>query len=279
MTLAGIALLLLHPGAAVDATAALQPEHLPKLVVFDLDDTLWTPSLSSVSRTLRDVPQAEKHVILYPEAKQALVELATCERWRVAGTRVAVASRTRRARWAKALLGEFELPVGPASAPARLADLVAFAEIHNAEKTTHFRALREASNVPFESMLFLDDLHTQRCSNLAPVAELGVFAAHVGARGLTQATWRAAVAAYAARRAAGASGGAVLLQNGDVLSAADAAPRRARHPVYRPSRPKHARSRLSRRDRRRLALLDQVAARSEADGSRGARGDARAQRF
>ena len=101
--------------------------------------------------------------------------------------------------------------------------------------------------------------------NLAPVAGLGVFAAHVGARGLTQATWRAAVAAYAARRAAGASGGAVLLQNGDVLSAADAAPRRARHPVYRPSRPKHARSRLSRRDRRRLALLDQVAARSEGD--------------
>ena len=264
--LASVSLLLLHPpvaGAAAalpSGAAAALPSGaaLPELVVFDLDDTLWTPSLSRVSRTRRDVPQADKDVILYPEAKHVLTELATCARWRAAGTRVAVASRTRRARWAKALLGEFTVPVG-AAPDRRLADLVAFAEIYNAEKAVHFEKLREASAVPFESMLFLDDLHTQRCSNLAPVAELGALAVHVGARGLDLATWRAAVAAYAARRAAGASGGAVLMRNGDVLSAADAVPRRARHPVYRPPRPKHARSRLSRRDRRRLALLEQVA--------------------
>ena len=120
--LASVSLLLLHPpvaGAAAalpSGAAAALPSGaaLPELVVFDLDDTLWTPSLSRVSRTRRDVPQADKDVILYPEAKHVLTELATCARWRAAGTRVAVASRTRRARWAKALLGEFTVPVGAA---------------------------------------------------------------------------------------------------------------------------------------------------------------------
>ena len=115
--LASVSLLLLHPPVAGAAAALPSGAALPELVVFDLDDTLWTPSLSRVSRTRRDVPQADKDVILYPEAKHVLTELATCARWRAAGTRVAVASRTRRARWAKALLGEFTVPLDRLRAP------------------------------------------------------------------------------------------------------------------------------------------------------------------
>ena len=102
-----------HP-PAVDTLPA--DAALPKLIVFDLDNTLWTPELY----TLRHFPGyadasppnpiAGQDVWLLDGAAAALHELATHERWR--GTKVAAASRTNKARWASALLHEFEVPGG-----------------------------------------------------------------------------------------------------------------------------------------------------------------------
>merc|ERR1712185_737784 len=94
-----------RPSTPFDTTtvtyaATLLPPNaqLPQLVVFDLDNTLWTPELY----TLRNLPNydaagppgpiANEDVWLLDGAAASLHELATCERW--AGVRVAVASRT-----------------------------------------------------------------------------------------------------------------------------------------------------------------------------------------
>ena len=65
---------------------------LPKLVVFDLDNTLWTPELY----TLRHLPNyaqagppgpvAGEDVWLLDGAAEALYELASCERWEARAT-------------------------------------------------------------------------------------------------------------------------------------------------------------------------------------------------
>ena len=74
----------------------------PKLVVFDLDNTLWTPEL----HTLRKQPKAGKDVALCGGAVDALFDLATGDGWRA--TSAAVASRAEEKAWAEALLESFK---------------------------------------------------------------------------------------------------------------------------------------------------------------------------
>lgn len=81
---------------------------LPKVVVFDLDNTVWTPELY----TLRHLPGygassspnpiAGEDIWLLDGALAALHELTTSPRW--AQTKVAIASRTNKGPWAHALL-------------------------------------------------------------------------------------------------------------------------------------------------------------------------------
>jgi hypothetical protein len=73
---------------------------MPSLVVFDLDNTLWTPELYMLRKLAgyKDAsgpgPVANKDVKLFDAAKSALLELMTAERWK--GTHIAVASRTNK---------------------------------------------------------------------------------------------------------------------------------------------------------------------------------------
>eukprot|EP00966_Prymnesium_polylepis_P331625 7387208-Prymnesium_polylepis.1 len=81
---------------------------LPKLVVFDLDNTVWTPELYTL-RHLRGYeaatspnPVADEDVWLLDSALAAFHEMTTSPRW--AQTKVAIASRTNKGPWAHALL-------------------------------------------------------------------------------------------------------------------------------------------------------------------------------
>ena len=150
---------------------------LPKLVVFDLDNTLWTPELytlrhlSNYANAGPPGPVAEHDVWLLDGAVSILYELATCARWRAAGTRVAVASRTNKGNWARSLLQNFQItPEG-----GTLIELIRFQEIYTGDKDRHFEALHEKSGVPFEDMLFFDDAAGGRFGNCELVAsKLGV---------------------------------------------------------------------------------------------------------
>ena len=87
---------------------------LPKLVVFDLDNTLWSPELY----TLRKLPGysdasgagpiAGADVQLFTATKMILEEVTVDPRWKE--TRFAVASRTNKGKWARSLLKQFVIP-------------------------------------------------------------------------------------------------------------------------------------------------------------------------
>ena len=120
------------PAAHPPAVDSLPVEAvLPRLVVFDLDNTLWTPELytlrsfSGYADASPPNPVAGKDVWLLDGAAAALHELAFHERWR--DTKVAAASRTNKPRWARALLQEFGVP---GCDERKLADLIPFQEIY-----------------------------------------------------------------------------------------------------------------------------------------------------
>ena len=218
------------------AAAALDPaSQLPKLVVLDLDNTVWTPELYTL-RKLENYdsagppgPVAGDDVWLLDGAAEALYELATCPLW--ADTRVAVASRTNKGAWARKLLSTFEIPGSPGQTLDSL--LTGGIEIYPGSKLKHFEALRQQTGVAFEDMLFFDDSADGKYGNCAPVAALGVLSAHCP-DGLTTTVWHSAVRTYAELAGAGKARGLVLrpdgrLGGGSSSSASGAAPGGGRH--------------------------------------------------
>ena len=208
------------------AAAALAPASpLPKLVVLDLDNTVWTPELYTLRRLENydsvgpPGPVAGDDVWLLDGAAEALYELASCPLW--ADTRVAVASRTNKGAWARKLLSTFEIP----GCPGRPLDslMTGGIQIYPGSKLKHFEALRQQTGIDFEEMLFFDDSADGKYGNCAPVASLGVLSAHCP-DGLTTAVWHSAVSTYAELASAGKPRGLVLRPDGSwVAGAAEAA--------------------------------------------------------
>ncbi|TWT80162.1 Acid Phosphatase [Planctomycetes bacterium CA13] len=151
-------------------------ESYPKLIVFDLDFTLWdcdgtwcdclSPPFGLRGGKVTD--RTGRMVRLYDDVAMILDE---CKRGRVP---IAVASRTEQPRWAQMLLDLLEIT-----------NRFSFAEIYPTTKLKHFAALQESSGIPFEKMLFFDD----EMRNISEVSQLGVTSIHV-ADGLTEALFR-----------------------------------------------------------------------------------------
>ena len=183
---------------------------LPKLIVFDLDNTLWTPELYTLRHLAgyRDArppgPEAGRDVWLVDGAADVLWELATHARWRAAPTALAVASRTNKGAWARSLLGQFK-PDGARP----LAALLAHTAIFTGDKTAHFEQLRAESGVGFDDMVFFDDARDGKFGNCERVARLGVLSVHTP-RGLSAELFTLALEQFAALKAAGEPTGVVL---------------------------------------------------------------------
>ena len=168
------------PKASAPRRAELPPgAATPKLIVFDLDNTLWSPELYQ----LRKKPKANKDVRLCAGAVDALYDLATGDWPRTEG---AVASRATEADWAEDLLAAFEVEGRTA------ASLLPHREIYPGSKRKHFQALRKTTGVDFSDMIFFDD-YTE---NLGEIAQLGVMCVH-NPRGLTWDHWAGGLKAYA----------------------------------------------------------------------------------
>jgi magnesium-dependent phosphatase 1 len=82
---------------------------VPSLIVFDLDNTLWTPELYQLRKLERNniEPVAHKDVQLFPAAKEIIETLKRDEKY--SKTKFAVASRTKSVSWAHSLLKQFDL--------------------------------------------------------------------------------------------------------------------------------------------------------------------------
>ncbi len=199
---------------------------LPKLVVFDLDDTVWFPELYmmngapwSVDELGRVTDVSGEELRIYPAAREAIAMLSTHEAF--AETRVAVASRTNRAQWALAAMAlhaprsRYRTPSSnenassndtttrqrSSTAPSRstlappktLRELVGdLAEIYTGSKKAHFQKLREKTGTPYSDMLFFDNERV----NVTEVGQLGVVAVYCPG-GMSQGAWEEGLKTFA----------------------------------------------------------------------------------
>lgn len=159
---------------------------LPSMIVFDLDDCLWTPEMHELSGppSVRvegpldpndpcgsplgtvgmKVPSRrrggwggddEEIVELYPGARLALRELALDPKYR--GIPIAVASTSLEPSYSHASIDGLEiLP------DLTLRDMISYAQVGRtgnltSRKTSHFKLLHRESGIPYEEMIFFDD--------------------------------------------------------------------------------------------------------------------------
>lgn len=164
------------------------PLQRPKLIVFDLDNTLWTPelyTLRSLERQSRN-PVANRDIRLFLDVPQILDRIKRDPD--LSETKLGLASRTTQVRWAHSLLEQFEefkTPEPPSS-------IFSFIEIYPGSKIQHFEKIRAASGIDYKDMLFFDDARDGKYGNCVPVARLGVTAAYCP-HGMTMAIFENAL--------------------------------------------------------------------------------------
>ena len=157
----------LSQARGADDRSTRQPTSLctlPKLIVFDLDNTLWSPELYQLRKLQRtnQTPVAGKDVKLLKGAKKALDAKRTFPE-----TKFAVASRTKSVDWAHDLLVQFGIR-----------DLFDHIEIFPGNKRAHFENIAAASGIRFREMLFFDDARDGRYGNCEPISQMGVLSVH-----------------------------------------------------------------------------------------------------
>ncbi|XP_057976492.1 uncharacterized protein LOC131163770 [Malania oleifera] len=126
---------------------------LPRLVVFDLDYTLWP--FYCECRSKREMPS------LYPHAKGILYALKD------KGVDVAIASRSPAPDIAKTFLEKLDIK-----------SMFVAQEIFSSwtHKTEHFQRIHRRTGVSYDSMLFFDD----EDRNIEAVSKMGVASVLVG---------------------------------------------------------------------------------------------------
>eukprot|EP00052_Salpingoeca_macrocollata_P010131 m.79237 g.79237 ORF g.79237 m.79237 type:complete len:183 (-) comp17410_c0_seq1:115-663(-) len=174
----------------------IDPALLPKLVAFDLDDTLWSPEMEMIAglpfrrceHTGRVTDRANEEIQLFPDVHDILHDLHTQEHFQ--GVQVAYASRTMCPENA------FEcLELIMAKNVVSLKDLGHHFEIYPGNKTTHFQKFKEASGVAFTDMLFFDN----EMRNIRDISRLGVTCVYTP-YGLDKACWEKGLREHAARQ-------------------------------------------------------------------------------
>ncbi|KAK3584558.1 hypothetical protein CHS0354_030565 [Potamilus streckersoni] len=154
----------------------------PKLIVFDLDYTLWPfwvdthvdpPFKKKSDGKVYD--SHSRHVKYYPDVPGILSSLKS-QRYQLG-----IASRTTCSDEAWDLVQLFEWD-----------KYFDYKQIYPGSKTNHFTAFKNQSNLPYEDMLFFDDEHR----NIEDVGRLGVTCIHV-ADGLTEACLKMGLETFA----------------------------------------------------------------------------------
>nr|WP_321452826.1 magnesium-dependent phosphatase-1 [uncultured Carboxylicivirga sp.] len=136
---------------------------MDKLVVFDLDFTLWdaggtwcdctNPPYKRINNHVVDTDGAK--IVLYPDVRDILEDLKN------KNITMALASRTSAPSWARQLLKLFDIE-----------DYFTYQEIYPSSKIAHFNQLQKDSGIPFEKMVFFDD----EIRNIHDVGSMGVHA-------------------------------------------------------------------------------------------------------
>ncbi len=160
----------------------MKEEPWPRLVVFDLDFTLWDcggtwcdclrPPFKKSGPRVLDANNG--HIRIYPDV-EILLEILPQR-----GCQLGIASRTEQPGWARNLLSLLGL-----------AQKFPYQAIYPSDKKRHFRQLRDESRIDYEDMLFFDDERR----NIDSVGSLGVVPFHVD-RGVTEANFSRGLQAW-----------------------------------------------------------------------------------
>ncbi len=140
--------------------------YMKKLVVFDLDFTLWdaggtwcdctNPPYKKVNSHVED--SSGSKIKLYPDVLNILDDL------KQQNITMALASRTGAPSWAKQLLNILDIE-----------HYFHYQEIYPGSKLLHFSQLQKASGIAYSDMVFFDD----EMRNISEVGSLGVHAVYV----------------------------------------------------------------------------------------------------
>ncbi|KAK4998730.1 hypothetical protein LTR66_002097 [Elasticomyces elasticus] len=144
---------------------------LPKMIVFDLDYTLWpfwvdTHVTGPLKGTKDGLTVKDRYGEGYGFYRDVAAVLASS---RSKGILIGAASRTCTPDLANSMLSLLTVPSTSPSSPKNARAYFDFLEIYPGSKTTHFQRIHKNSGIPYEEMLFFDDESRNR-----NVEELGV---------------------------------------------------------------------------------------------------------
>mmetsp|Transcript_25001 Transcript_25001/g.64528 ORF Transcript_25001/g.64528 Transcript_25001/m.64528 type:complete len:239 (+) Transcript_25001:1698-2414(+) len=174
------------------AMAPIPTEHLPKLVAFDLDGTLWWPEMYMLSGApfKKDANGAVydrrgEQVELIGASAAILKELATDPKWR--DTQVAYVSRTEYPEWAIPCMKLFDIAPGKT-----MFSLSSYNEIHECSKKYHFKNIQKASGIDYEDMVFFDN-ERYNCTDCQALGITCIYTPD----GMTSSNWKEGLAKHA----------------------------------------------------------------------------------
>jgi magnesium-dependent phosphatase 1 len=175
---------------------------LPKLIVFDLDGTLWTPDMymlwgggapfTAQGKGAFLTDRKGSKVTLCGDSLAVMEELHAARNGG-ADVTLALASTCDEPAWAQECLTRFVVAGG------EMGDVFQHHEIYNGcDKKTHFRNLHKklAGEVSFDDMVFFDN----QMNNISCVGQLGVHCVFAP-DGITRAVWDQGIADWRKKQA------------------------------------------------------------------------------
>ncbi|GMF62677.1 unnamed protein product [Phytophthora fragariaefolia] len=178
-----------------NGASSQQWTRIPRLVVFDLDYTLWCPYIDVLNggpfTETEDpcvvVDRYGEELSLLPDVQAVLDVIETDPKFR--GTKVAIASRTGEIEAAKECMGLLKVSIG--GEMKTLESIASYVEIYPTCKVAHFKEFEQQSGLAYEDMLFFDDEHR----NIQDIKRLGA-TCQFCRDGLTWTSWLQGMEAY-----------------------------------------------------------------------------------
>ncbi|GMF62675.1 unnamed protein product [Phytophthora fragariaefolia] len=205
-------------------TANRKWDHIPRLVVFDLDFTLWYPEMYELwgapfkkNPTTGAVTDCKGEQVHFFGAVHSVLSILETDPQFRDTTEVAVASRTTEPKWAKTCMRLMDVDISSEGQNAStdvaeeedeseadededvvktsLQSIVDYEAIYPRNKRVHFEQLKKDSGIPYEDMLFFDNEY----GNVADIQRLGVTCAYCP-QGLTDGSWIQGMEAFQAAK-------------------------------------------------------------------------------